>query len=577
MTVESETDAKAWLKWGGLLGGPLLAVIFYFSLPTHYFDAAHQAVVFTEAGRLTLAVMVWMAVWWLTEAINISATALLPLVLLPLSGAATTEAASAPYAHPLIFLVMGGFLIALSMQKWGLDKRVALVTLRYVGTNPRNMVGGFMFVTAGLSAFVSNTATTAMMLPIALSMIELVRGAAVRQESTSPSPDDTTELLAVNMRERPAAAESFGGEDKSESQSEQTSTSVGLLQNPIDNESGTPGARPPQTGDNFAACTLLGLAYASSVGGISTIIGTAPNAFLVAFINETIATPHRMEVSFTQWLALALPLTLVFLPTIWIVLTYFIYPIRLKNIPGGKELIQRGLANLGPANFGEKATLVVFLLTASLWVFRPAIATVQVGGATPFSGLSDPVIAMLGAMLLFVIPAGAAGKEAGTSFVMDWETAMKVPWGILLLFGGGLSLSEAVQTNGVAEFIGSQARYFAGLPPLVHVLAVTTTVIFLTELTSNIATTAALLPVLAALAPGLGIHPYLLIFPATIAASCAFMMPVATPPNAIVFGSGEVTIAQMIRAGFWLNLIGIVLVTALAFTVLPHALGLPPV
>ena len=458
--------------------------------------------------------MVWMATWWLTEAIDISATALLPLVLLPLFGAASMKQATQPYAHPLIFLFMGGFLIALSMRRWGLDKRVALNTLRLVGTRPANMVAGFMLATAGLSAFVSNTATTAIMLPIALSVIQLVRG----------------------TRDRDAAA-------------------------------------GPALGDHFALCLMLGIAYAASIGGIATIIGTPPNAFLVGFLRDSISMEYRIELSFARWLMIGLPLSLVFLPIVWLLLTRVFYPIRVRQIEGGSELIQRELDALGPAKFGEWATLAVFLCTAVCWIVRPLLAKIfcSFDGQTvyPFAGLTDSTVAMIGALALFVIPADARQRR----FVMDWQAAAELPWGILVLFGGGLSLAAAVENNGVAEFIGSQASHFAGMPALVIVLVVTTAMIFLTELTSNTATTATLLPVFAALAPGLGVHPYLLVFPAAIAASCAFMMPVATPPNAIVFASGEVTIPQMAKAGWWLNLLGIALITSLTMLVLGGVLG----
>ncbi len=502
------------LRTAGLFLGPVLAALLWWVLPTTFQDASGELVEFQAGGRMTLAVLVWMALWWLTEAIDLAATALLPLALFPLLGVTEIRATAAPYADPMIFLFMGGFLLALSMQRWGLDRRIALLTLKLAGPRPGNMVGGFMVATALLSAFVSNTATTAMMLPIAVSVV------------------------ALTQSRRPQAGVDHG-----------TSEAVAMS-------------------GNLATCLMLGIAYAASLGGITTLIGTPPNAFLASFLDNSIAEPYRMELSFQHWMLLAVPLAIVFLPIVWWLLTRWVFPIGRAEIEGGRELIERQLQSLGRPVAGERITLVVFLMVAFLWIFRPLISswTVEMGGEsrTPFSGLSDAGIGMLGAMLLFVLPTGDRERP----FTMDWNTACKLPWGILILFGGGLSLAHAVHVNGVAEFLGSQTRVFAGMPETVIVLLVITSIIFLTELTSNLATAATLLPILAAMAPGLGVHPYLLVIPAAIAASCAFMLPVATPPNAIVFGSGYVTQPQMIRAGVWLNLIGIGLVGLLAKTLL---------
>ncbi|MCH8260507.1 MAG: DASS family sodium-coupled anion symporter [Planctomycetes bacterium] len=496
----TDGNARSIIRWAGLVGGPVLAALSYAVLPEEYADSAGQLVVFTSAGRVTLGIMIWMALWWLTEAVDISVTALLPIALFPILGIASIKAATAPYANEYIFLFMGGFLIALSMQRWGLDRRIALITLKLVGNKPVNMIGGFMLVTAVLSAFVSNTATTAMMLPIALSVIDLVR------------------------RNKTASADR-----------------------------------------NFALCLMLGVAYAASIGGIATIIGTPPNAILAGFIKET----YGETISFARWLIIGVPLAVVFLPITWFLLTRVLYPIRLERIEGGRELIAREHAQLGPMKPGEWVTLIVFLLAAIAWIFRTIIERY-------IPGVSDPGIAIIAAMLLFVIP---VDLKKGT-FTMNWSTATKLPWGILILFGGGLSLAAAVKVNGVAQFIGSTVPTLQGLAEtqglrtLLLIVLVTTGVIFLTELTSNTATTTTLLPILAAIAVGLGLHPYLLIVPAAIAASCAFMMPVATPPNAIVFGSGYITIPQMCKAGLWLNLIGIVLVTLLAYAIIIPVLGI---
>lgn len=512
--MQSEPRVNEWLKWCGLLLGPLLAVVVVACLPTQYADAAGVVHPFDWAGRATLGAMVWMGVWWLTEAVEISVTALLPIVLFPLLGAATAQEACFPYADPLIFLYFGGFILALSMERWGLGKRIALLTLRAMGTSARAMVAGFMLVTAVLSAFVSNTATTAMMLPIALSVI-------------------------------------------------------GLLQRQCDQQ---PELKPAVA--RFATCLLLAVAYSASVGGIMTIIGTPTNTFLVGFLRDSIAPEYRIELSFAGWLPIGVTFAAAFLPTMYWILTRILFPIEGIALTGGRAMVDRDLRSLGKMSVGEWNTLVVFVTTVSLWLFRPLLVRWQFEWAgesyQPLAHLSDTTVAMGAAMLLFLTPVCSRPLR----FTMDWQTAAQMPWGILFLFGGGLSLAAAVQAGGVAEYIGSQAVGLAALPPLVLVLLATTTVVFLTELTSNTATTASLVPVLAALGPGVGVHPYLLVIPATVAASCAFMLPVATPPNAIVFGSGRITTSQMVRAGFSLNLTAIVLVTLLTWCVVKPWLGI---
>lgn len=489
-------------RWVGLVAGPLLAVAVRLLLPDSYPGPDGTEVAFSHAGRMTAAMGVWMAVWWMTEAVPVSVTALLPLVVLPLSGAATIRAAAAPYAHELIFLFMGGFVVALSMQRWNLHRRFAFSVLRAIGTGPYRLVGGFMLITAALSMWVSNTATTIMVLPIALSVIAVTdRGAS----SEGPSR-------------------------------------------------------------NFPLALLLGIAYAASIGGIGTLIGTPPNLFLASYARSELG----IEIGFAEWMGVGLPLVVLFLPLTWFLLTRVLFPLgRAAGAAAGPRL--DGLyERLGPFSRGERVTLTVFAAMALLWVTRPFLSGVVIAGARPFEGLSDPVIAVAGAVALFVVPVDVRKRE----FVMNWETAARLPWGLLLLFGGGLSLAAAVKANGVGEFIASRMAAFAGFPSLVVVVLVVAVLIFLTELTSNTATTATLVPILASLAPGMGLPPMLLIVPAAIAASCAFMLPVATPPNAIVFGSGEVTIPQMSRAGIWLNVIGIALITALTYAVAVPVLGI---
>ena len=526
--MKPTTKTREAIQWTGLIAGPIVAAACYPLLPTEYQAAGGEVVEFTATGRATLAVMIWMAIWWLSEAIHISATALLPLAVFPLLGAADIKASAAPYADPVIFLFMGGFLLALSMQRWGLGKRIALMTLSLTGARPVRMVAGFMAATAVLSAFVSNTATTAMMLPIALSVLALVRTSDDKDDNADPADDDPTKKLSADQDES----------------------------------------------DNFAVCLMLGIAYAASIGGIATIIGTPPNVVLVGFLRDNIAEPYRTDISFASWLPIGVPLVVAFLPIVLLLLTRVLYPIRIGEIKGGSELIRNELKSLGPVNRGQWVTFIVFMLAATLWITRPWLQQIafQIGETkfAPLAGLSDAGIAMSAALLLFVIPA----RRGERTFVMDWETARQLPWGILILFGGGLSLAKAIDANGVADFIGSHARVLAGMPTIVLIAVVAAGIVYLTELTSNTATITAMLPILAAMAPGLGIHPYLLIFPAAMAASCAFMLPVATPPNAIVFASGRITMPQMIRAGFWLNLIGVVLVTLLSYFVVGPLLGL---
>ncbi|NNL66673.1 MAG: DASS family sodium-coupled anion symporter [Myxococcales bacterium] len=513
---ETSHPIRGALQRLGLLGGPGLAALTWLALPEAPLGADGTPIVFGAAGRATAAAAVWMAVWWLSEAIPVYATALLPLVLLPLAGARSMAEAAAPFAHPLIFLFMGGFLIALTMERWGLHRRLALRALRAVGDRPSHMVAGFMGVTAVLSMWVSNSATAVMMLPVACSVIALVGGPM---------------CSAVGADEGAADAH-----------------------------------RPDSPVRPFALALLLGIAYGASIGGIGTPIGTPPNLFLLSYVRDHLGR----EISFVRWMSVALPLVAVFLPIAWWLLTRVLFPSPLARIPGWNDLVGRSLAALGPMGRGERITLVVFVGAAFLWVTRPLLSSLSIAGVRPFAGLTDAGIAMLAALSLFVWPVDWRAR----TFALDWESAVRLPWGVLLLFGGGLSLAAAIQANGVGELLASRIGALAGLPSLVIVLAVTTGVVFLTELTSNTATTATLVPILAALAPGLGLDPLLLIVPAALAASCAFMLPVATPPNAVVFGSGWVGIPEMSRAGFWLNWIGVVLITALVYTVaLPRLAG----
>ncbi len=503
----------ALVKRVGLFGGPMLAALCYYLLPIHYSTGPAEWVEFSQAGRITLALMVWMATWWLTEAVDIEVTALFPIVAFPLLGVAPLSKVLPPYAADVIFLFMGGFIIGLAIERWGLDRRIAYFTLRLVGARPSAITGGFMVVTAFLSMWVSNTACAAMMVPIALSVIDLV------------------------FRSR---------------------TGAGLRES-----GGIPQDRIPER--NFATGLLLSVAYAASIGGIATIIGSPPNGIAVRYIQQT----FQKEVTFFDWLLIGGPFTLIFLPIAWLMITRVLFRADMGEIAGGRQHFHDEYRKLGALTRGEKTVLAVFSVTAFLWIFSPLLKPAVIAGMKPFAGLSDAGIAMMAAMVLFLIPVDRAkGIRA-----MDWDTAVKLPWGVLMLFGGGLTLAASIEANGVSEFIGNSSRGLAGLHPLLLLLAIATMTVFLSELTSNTAQVATMVPVLAAMAPVLGMNPYVLIIACTLAASSAYMMPVGTPPNAIVFGTGLVRMPQMMKAGFWLNLAGILVITSLAWLFITPLLG----
>lgn len=486
-------------SWIGLGLGPILAILVWYMLPNVQLDPAGIPIGgLTNAARATGAVTTLMACWWLTEAIPLSATALLPLILFPIGGVLSFSGAAAPYASEVIFLFMGGFILGLAMQRCGLHKRIALIIVQLVGTNPKRLVGGFMLASATISMWVSNTATAIMMLPIALSIIALVR-----QRAAPPN---------------------------------------------------TPEDKLFSPDPNFDSSLLLGVAYAASIGGIATFIGSPPNAVFKGF-----AEAHfNNQIGFTDWMKTALPIVIIYLPLAWIYITSISQPIHLKNIPGGKAMIRGELDDLGPMNPGEWVVFLVFLLTVALWVFRPTLVNLgTTHGIQNLHALNDATIALFSSLLLFIIPTNPKKRV----FAMDWQTAEQLPWGTLILFGGGLSLAAAITSSGLDVYIGQFFTGLAGLPAWLIVLTLVTVVIFASELASNTAIATAILPILAAAAPSMGIDPYRLLIPATIAASMAFMLPVGTPPNAIVYATGRVTTRQMIRAGFGLNLLAIVIIT----------------
>ncbi len=470
-------------KTAGLAAGPLVFIILLI-LPTPQGMSP-------EAWR-TAAIAIFMAIWWMTEPIPIPVTAILPIVLLPLFGVRSIKAATQPYAHPLIYLFLGGFILALAMREWNLHKRIALFIIRKIGTSPRQIIAGFMIAAGFLSMWVSNTATAMMMLPIALPVIELT---ASRSNSQS--------------------SKNF---------------------------------------DNFAVALLLGIAYACSIGGIGTLIGTPPNALLAGFMNES----YNMQIGFGQWMLIGVPVVLLGLPLVFVLLTKFVFKIEITDLGVGQTVIDEELEKLGPIAREEKIIALVFSLVALAWISRPAINHVL-----PL--VSDTGIAMAGAIVLFVIPVNLKQNR----FLLQWSSMRDLPWGVLILFGGGLSLAGAIKETGLADWIGNQLQFLHFLPIILFILLVTTVIIFLTELTSNTATTAAFLPIMASVAIGLQQNPLLLAIPAAISASCAFMLPVATPPNAIVYAGGKFSINQMMRAGISLNILFIFLVTALVYFLAP--------
>lgn len=509
--VEEERGSTR--AWVGRFLGPILAIIAYFALPTGEGETQ-----LSQAGVATVAVGILIATWWVTEALPLPATSLLPLALFPILGVVSIEDAAAPYADDLIFLFMGGFMLALAMQRWGLHRRIALLTVRAVGTNPLQMIGGFMIATGFLSMWVSNTATTVAMLPIGLSVLVLVLG----ERGAEP-----------------------GGEVEEEEIEQEQLTGQGA--------------------SNFATCLMLAIAYAASIGSLSTLIGTPPNLFMASFLQEE----YDISIGFGEWMLVGLPLAVVFLFVAWVVLTRFVYPPEIDEISGGREIIQEQLDEMGPISRGEKAVLAVFVLTASAWILNSILPSFFPVMESVLAGLDDAGIAMIAAIVLFAIPIDWRNGV----FALDWQTAVQLPWGILLLFGGGLSLANAVSETGVDKWIGSLVSGLGGVPIFLLIAVVVVVVILLTELTSNTATTATFLPILAGAAVGLNLDPLAFAIPAALAATCAFMIPVATPPNAIVFGSGHITIVQMVRAGVWLNMIGAVLIFLTAFTLANWILG----
>lgn len=445
----------------------------------------------SNQGNAVLACTAWIAIWWITEAIPIAVTSLLPIVLFPLTGALPIGDTTAAYGHKFVYLYLGGFLIALAIEKWNLHKRIALNIITIIGANVKKIILGFMVATAFLSMWISNTATAVMMLPIALSIVS--------QLKNNPATD-------VNENKR------------------------------------------------FGKALMLGIAYSASIGGIATLIGTPPNLVLAGILQQT----YNYEISFMQWFIFGFPISIILLTLCWLYLTKIAFKFNQAEFPGGKTEIKRLKAALGKITYEEKVVGIVFALTALCWILRSFVLKQLL------PGIDDTIIAIAFGVLLFMIPAKEKGKK-----LMVWKDAEKLPWGIILLFGGGLALASAFEISGLAQWIGLKMAGLDGMNLIIIVLILVTAVNFLTEITSNTATTAMLLPILAPMALSLNIHPLVIMTGAALAASCAFMLPVATPPNAVVFGSGYLKIPDMVQKGFILNIVSILLVTLAVYYLLP--------
>ncbi|SNS58265.1 solute carrier family 13 (sodium-dependent dicarboxylate transporter), member 2/3/5 [Ekhidna lutea] len=467
----------------GLVIGPILFCVVFFLHPFEDLNAEANAV---------LASTLWIATWWLSEALPISATALLPIALLPLSGGAPIAQTTAAYGDKMLFLFVGGFIIAIAMQRWNLHRRIAIEIISAVGTNAQLIVLGFMLATGLLSMWISNTATTLMMVTIATALI-------------------------AEMKELTGKA-----------------------------------------GNIFFKSLLLGIAFSASIGGVATLVGTPTNPIFVSIASKL----YAQEFSFASWMAFALPFSLVMLAICWIILTRIVFPLHKINISIGQELIQKEKEALGQMKQEEKVVAIVFVITAILWITRSFVLNQFI------PGINDTVIAIAAALMMFILPS----KSLNGKPLLTWEEAEKLPWGVIILFGGGLSLAAAFQSSQLAEWLGLQLIGISELPLFIIILIVALSVNFLTEVTSNVATASIMLPVLASLAEAIGVHPFLLMIPATMAASCAFMLPIATGPNAIVFSSGELKMNDMVRAGVWLNIISSIAITLLVYYIIPSFL-----
>jgi len=465
------------IKKIGLIAGPILFLLLI-NLPI---------VLVSEIADKVISVAIWMIVWWITEAVSISVTALIPLILFPLVGVLDLKTVSQSYGSPIVFLFFGGFVMALALEKVNLHKRIALSIIKITGTSPDRVILGFMIATAFMSMWISNTACTVVMLPIALSVIQLL----------------------VNDED------GFTKNDR-----------------------------------NFALSIMLGIAFSANVGGVATIIGTPPNSVLVGFLENE----YQIEISFLNWMLLAFPFSVLMIGIIYFVIVKWIYPNRITSFTASKDVIHEELKKLGKIKRTERRVLTIFCVVIFLWISRTTI-----NGFFPSLKLSDTGISMMGAFALFVIPFKLSKGE----FTLIWKDTQKLPWGILILFGGGLALASGLSHAGLIELVANRIAANQGLSLVVVTLLLIVFMLFMTELMSNVALVAIFVPVVAGIALGLNIPILHLLIPVTMAASCAFMLPMATPPNAIVFASGYVKVSEMVKAGLILNIISVILLVLL--------------
>lgn len=467
----------------GLILGPVVFLLLLFFV---------QPAGLSTEGLAVLACTAWIAIWWITEALPIAVTSLLPVILFPLTNAVSISETTSSYGHKYVFLYIGGFILAIAIERWNLHRRIALTIINFIGTNVKLIILGFMLATAFLSMWISNTATSIMMLPIGLAIITQLKD----------NPDT----------------------DQNENQI-------------------------------FGKALMLAIAYSASIGGVSTLIGTPPNLVLAGILDNL----YEIEISFMHWMILGLPISITLLLICWKYLTSYAFDINQKEFPGGKKEIKKQLDGLGKITYEEKLVLMVFVSTAFLWVTRSFLIQ------RFLPAIDDTIIAILAAIILFLIPASKEKERA----LLTWDEAVRIPWGILLLFGGGLAIATGFKVTGLAEWIGSQLTLLEGFSIILLLFILVAAINFLTEITSNLATAAMMLPILAPLALGLDVHPYILMIGTTLAASCAFMLPVATPPNAVVFGSGYLKIIDMVKAGFLMNIISIIVIGLIAYFLLP--------
>ncbi|GGI41655.1 SLC13 family permease [Mammaliicoccus stepanovicii] len=475
----------------GLILGPLLFIVILLFFKA---DGLSQNGVFVMAATL------WIAVWWITEAIPIPATSLMPLFLFPLGGIMDSATVSSAYGDDIVFLFLGGFIIALAMERWNLHTRIALVIIKSIGTSTGRILLGFMVATGALSMFVSNTAAVMIMIPIGLAIIK-------------EANDLTTDS---------AKADSLSKFEKS---------------------------------------LVLGIGYAGTIGGLGTLIGTPPLIILKGQYEKI----FHEEIGFGQWMIMGVPTVIILLAITWLYLNFVKFKHDMKELPGGKEIITKELTALGKTTYEEKVVFTLFILAAFLWVSREFLLA-----QLPFTELvKDGTISMFIAVILFIIP---AKRKFGR--ILDWSIAKDLPWGILLLFGGGLAVASAITESGLDKWMGKQISGLEGMNVIIIISIVALFVLFLTEITSNTATATMILPILATIAVGIHVHPLALMIPAAMAANCAFMLPVGTPPNAIVFATDKITIREMATSGFWLNLISCVVIVVFVLLMAPWLFGI---